>query len=77
VYLAVYFAERDARFPLVVLAAAVAQVVAVVLWHPDPKSIVIVTLACASATLVVHELFFPHALTRVWRLRRRESAGAA
>jgi O-antigen/teichoic acid export membrane protein len=77
VYLSVYFAERNARFPLVVLAAAVAQVVAIVLWHPDPTSIVLVTLACASAVLVVHELFFPHALARVWRLRRQESAGAA
>ena len=67
VYLSVYFAERDARFPLLVLAAAVAQVVAVCLWHPNPRSIVLVTLACASAVLVIHELAFPYALIRLRR----------
>jgi O-antigen/teichoic acid export membrane protein len=74
VYLSVYFAERDARFPLVVLAAAIAQVVAVVEWHPGPRSIVVVTLCCATAVMVVHEIAFPHALIRVWRSRRRSSS---
>jgi O-antigen/teichoic acid export membrane protein len=78
VYLSVYFAERDARFPLLVLAAAIAQVVVVSLWHPDPRSIVLVTLACATTILVVHELFFPHALRRArgLRLDRPESSSA-
>jgi O-antigen/teichoic acid export membrane protein len=74
VYLSVYFAERDVRFPLLVLTAAVAQVVAVSLWHPNPRSIVLVTLACASAILLVHELAFPHSLVRVLRLRRLDVA---
>jgi O-antigen/teichoic acid export membrane protein len=77
VYLSVYFAQRDARFPLLVLAAAIAQIVGVVLFHSEPLSIVIVTLVCATAVLVVHELFFPHALARVWRARRRALAAAA
>jgi O-antigen/teichoic acid export membrane protein len=67
VYLSVYFAERDARFPLLVLAAAVAQVAGVVAWHEKPLSIVMVTLVCFSGVLVVHELAFPHAMIRVWR----------
>jgi O-antigen/teichoic acid export membrane protein len=67
VYLSVYFAERDARFPLLVLGAAVAQVVAVSLWHPNARSIVMVTLACASAVLVIHELAFPYGRIRLWR----------
>src|SRR5262249_55225187 len=45
VYLSVYFSERDPRFPLLVLGAAVVQIVAVCLWHPNPRSIVLVTLA--------------------------------
>jgi O-antigen/teichoic acid export membrane protein len=69
VYLSVYLAERNAWFPLLVLGAAVAQIAAVSLWHPDPKSIVLVTLACASAVLLIHELAFPYALARVWRRR--------
>jgi O-antigen/teichoic acid export membrane protein len=77
VYLSVYFAERDVKFPLLVLAAAIAQIVAVSLWHPSPRAIVIVTLCCAGGVLVIHELFFPHALARVWRLRRHELAGPA
>jgi O-antigen/teichoic acid export membrane protein len=64
VYLSVYFAERDVRFPLLVLAAAVAQVVAVSVWHPSPRSIVMVTFACCSAVLAIHEIAFPHALAR-------------
>jgi O-antigen/teichoic acid export membrane protein len=64
VYLSVYFAERDARFPLLVLGAAVAQIVAISAWHPNPRSIVLVTLMCASAVLLVHELAFPHSLVR-------------
>ncbi len=77
VYLSVYFAERDARFPLLVLAAAVVQIVAVSFWHPNPRSIILVTLACAGTVLLVHELFFPHSLARIWRLRRLEAAGSA
>ncbi len=67
VYLSVYFAERNARFPLVVLAAAVAQIVVVSIFHTDALSIVLATLACATAVLVVHELFFPYAVVRVLR----------
>jgi O-antigen/teichoic acid export membrane protein len=74
VYLSVYFAERDVRFPLLVLAAAIAQIVAVSFWHPNPRSIVLVTLACAGTILAAHELFFPHALLRVWRSRGLETA---
>ena len=70
VYLSVYFAERDVRFPLLVLAAAIAQPIAVALWHPEPLSIVLVTLICATSLLVIHELFFPYALVRLWRTRR-------
>lgn len=69
VYLSVYLAERNAWFPLLVLAAAVAQITAVSLWHPNPRSIVLVTLACASSVLLIHELAFPYALARVWRRR--------
>ena len=74
VYLSVYFAERDVRFPLLVFGAAIAQVVAISLWHPNPRSIVLVTLACATAVLLVHEVAFPHALVRVLRLRRLNAA---
>ena len=74
VYLSVYFAERDFRFPLLVVGAAVAQIVAVSLWHPYPRAIVLVTLACAGTVLLVHEIAFPHALVRVWRARSREAA---
>jgi O-antigen/teichoic acid export membrane protein len=74
VYLSVYFAERDFRFPLLVVSAAVAQIVAVSLWHPYPRAIVFVTLCCASTVLLVHEIAFPHALVRVWRARSREAA---
>jgi O-antigen/teichoic acid export membrane protein len=70
VYLAVYFAQRDPRFPLLVLGAAVAQVVGVSLFHSSPLSIVLVTLVCAASVLVVHELFFRHALFRVATARR-------
>jgi O-antigen/teichoic acid export membrane protein len=67
VYLSVYFAERDARFPLLVLGAAAAQIVAVSLWHPDPRSIVLVTLTCFTTVLVIHEIAFPYALARTRR----------
>jgi O-antigen/teichoic acid export membrane protein len=67
VYLSVYFAERDARFPLLVLGAAVAQIVAVSLWHPNPRGIILVTLACAGAVLLVHEVAFPHSFARLRR----------
>ena len=62
VYLSVYFAERNARFPLLVLGAAAVQIVAVALWHPNPRSIVLVTLTRFMAVLVVHEIAFPYAL---------------
>jgi O-antigen/teichoic acid export membrane protein len=71
VYLSVYFAERDAKFPLLVLGGAITQVLAISLWHGEPRSIVIVTLACCSTILVLHELFFPHSLIRAWRGRGR------
>jgi O-antigen/teichoic acid export membrane protein len=74
IYLSVYFAERDVRFPLLVLGAAIAQIVAVSLWHPNSQSIVLVTLMCAGSVLVLHECFFPHALARVFIARRRPRA---
>jgi O-antigen/teichoic acid export membrane protein len=67
VYLSVYFAERNASFPLLVLGAAAVQIVAVCLWHPNSRSIVLVTLACFSSVLVIHELAFPYALARIRR----------
>jgi O-antigen/teichoic acid export membrane protein len=69
IYLSVYFADRNARFPLVVLAAAVAQVTGVIMWHPDALSIVLVTLVCASGVLLIHELAFPYSLVRILRAR--------
>ena len=69
VYLSVYFAERNTWFPLLVLGAAVVQVTAVSLWHPNPRSIVIVTLSCASTVLLIHEIAFPYALARIWNGR--------
>ena len=62
VYLSVYFAHRDVRFPALVASAAVAQIVWISLWHPDPRSLIIVTLACAASVLVVHEVVFPNRL---------------
>ena len=70
IYLSVYFAERKALFPLLVFGAAVAQVLAVVFWHPSALSIVLVTLACAGSVLIIHEIAFPYALARVIRSRR-------
>jgi O-antigen/teichoic acid export membrane protein len=70
VYLAVYFAERDARFPLLVVGAAIAQIVVVSLWHPGPRSIVLVTLMCAGTVLLIHELAFKYSLARVLRSSR-------
>lgn len=67
VYLFVYLAQRDVRFPLLVAAAAVAQVVVIALWHPEPRAIVLATLAACAAVMVVHEIAFPHALIRTWR----------
>ena len=77
VYLSVYFAERDMRFPLLVLAAAAAQVVGISVVNGDARSIVFVTLVSVTTVLVLHELFFPHALARAWRARRRRGAVAA
>ena len=71
VYLSVYFAERDVWFPLLVVAAAASQVVAVWQWHSDPLSIVIVTLVCFTVVLAIHELAFPHSLFRAWRDREK------
>ena len=76
VYLSVYFAERRAAFPMLVAAAAVGQVVGVAAWHSDPRSIVVVTLGCFAAVLVIHEVAFPHRLARVWRPARRGEAVA-
>ena len=73
VYLSVYLAERDAWFPMLVAMAAVSQVLAISAWHPDPRSIVLVTLACCVAILVIHELFFRYALVRLWRKRDSEA----
>lgn len=67
VYLSVYIAHRDLWFPLLVTAAAVAQVVLVTLWHPGPRAIVMSTLAVCTMVVVVHELFFPHRLIRILR----------
>ena len=72
VYLSVYLAERDSRFPMLVALAALAQVLLVSFWHPDPRSIVLVTLGCCSAILAIHELAFRHALFRIWRARHAE-----
>jgi O-antigen/teichoic acid export membrane protein len=69
VYLSVYFAERDVRFPALVGLAAIAQVVAVSIWHPSPRSIILVTLACCGAVLAVHEIAFRHSVIRIWRSR--------
>jgi O-antigen/teichoic acid export membrane protein len=77
VYLSVYFAQRDARFPLVVLAAAVAQVVGVSLFHGGPLSIVLVTLVCAGSVLVAHEFFFRHSVIRIIAAHRRGPVTAA
>lgn len=70
VYLFVYLAQKDARFPCLVALAATAQIVIVSIWHSGPRAIVITTLACSVAVLVVHELAFPHAVGRVLRGRR-------
>ena len=72
VYLSVYFAQRDARFPLLVGSMAIVQIVVVSLWHPDPRSIVLVTLACLGTVLVVHELAFPNRLAQIWKARHIE-----
>jgi O-antigen/teichoic acid export membrane protein len=67
VYLFVYFAERDARFPLLVGGAAVLQIVGITMFHSDPRSIVVVTLVSLTAAAVVHEIAFPHRMIRLWR----------
>ena len=69
VYLSVYLAERDTRFPMLVALAALAQVLVVSAWHPDPRSIVLVTLGCCVGVLAIHELAFRHSLIRMWRRR--------
>jgi peptidoglycan biosynthesis protein MviN/MurJ (putative lipid II flippase) len=77
VYLSVYFAHRDARFPLLVAAAAVVQIVGIAAWHPSPRSVVLVTLACVGAIVVIHELFFPNRLVTVWRQRTAAASSTA
>lgn len=77
VYLFVYLAHKDVKFPLLVAAAAIAQVLLIILWHPDPRSIVLAGLICGTAVLVVHEIAFPHAIVRVVRRRRAARAGGA
>jgi O-antigen/teichoic acid export membrane protein len=77
VYLSVYLAERDIRFPMLVLAAAVFQIVAVSIWHPNPRAIVLVTLFCATAILAIHEVWFPHALMRGGMRRVARTEGGA
>jgi hypothetical protein len=54
---------------MLVALAALAQVLLVSAWHPDPRSIVLVTLGCCVAVLVIHEIAFRHALIRMWRAR--------
>jgi O-antigen/teichoic acid export membrane protein len=68
VYLSVYFAQRDSRFPALVGAAALAQIAGVALWHPSAESIVLVTLICCVAVLAIHEVAFPYALRRLLRV---------
>lgn len=75
VVLNVYFAERDERFPMLLVLAALAQIVAAVAWHPNPRAFVVITFLCFSAVLLLNELFLPQALHRAWR--RRDAPGAA
>jgi O-antigen/teichoic acid export membrane protein len=74
VYLSVYLAQRQAGFPLLVVGAAVAQIVGVGAFHSDPRSIVLVTLVCFGALVLLHEAAFPYALVRIWRARRKRLA---
>ncbi len=50
VYLSVYLAERDTRFPMLVALAALAQVLVDLGLAPGPRSIVLVTLGCCVAS---------------------------
>jgi O-antigen/teichoic acid export membrane protein len=77
VYLSVYFAERDARFPFLVAAAACAQIVGIALFHSEPRSIVMTTLVCFVVVLVVHEVSFRYGIVRVWTQTRRARAAIA
>ena len=70
VYLFVYLAHRDMRFPLLVGAAAVGQVVLVSIWHATPRDIVMATLACCTSVMVIHEIAFPYRLASIWRAWR-------
>jgi O-antigen/teichoic acid export membrane protein len=76
VYLSVYFAERDSRFPVLVGAAALAQIVGVALWHPSAESIVLVTMICCVAVLAIHEFAFPYGLWRLLRTRTERAAAS-
>ena len=72
VYLFVYLAHKDARFPVLVGFAAIAEIILISAWHPDAQAIVLSILACCAAILVIHEVAgFPHSVFRVLRLRTR------
>lgn len=69
VYLFVYLAHRDFSFPLLVGAAAVAQIAIVAVWHSEPRDIVLATVVSCTAVMAIHELAFPNGLVRIWRRR--------
>ena len=75
VYLLFYLAHRDTRFPMLVGAAAIVQVVAIALWHPSPRGIILVTLVCCAGVLIVHETLFRYSIIRNLRVLR-SGAGA-
>lgn len=77
VYLLFYLAHRDPRFPMLVGAAAVTQIIAVVLWHPSPRGIILVTLFCCAGVLAVHETFFRYSTVRNLRLLRSGTRAVA
>lgn len=67
VYLSVYLAHRNFAFPLLVGAAALAQIILVAAFHQAPRAIVVATLAVCTAVIIIHEIAFPYRLTRIWR----------
>jgi O-antigen/teichoic acid export membrane protein len=71
VYLQVYLAHKDFKFPMLLGVAAIAQVVVVAFWHSDPLDIVLATLACCAVTLAIHEAVFRYRITRLWAARAR------
>lgn len=71
-----YLAYRRPGFPLLVGAGAIAQIVGFAVWHPDPGSLIWVSLASAATVLVLHELFFEAGLVRsIVGSRTRATAG--